>query len=273
MEEPQLISLIMAAYNEEKYVEEAIRSVLDQSYPHWELIVVNDGSTDRTADIVSGFSDPRIRLFNQANAGIGSARNLALKHVRGTILGILDADDVLPENSLAARVALLESNPEVDIVDGLMIEMDETLTRKLRTFRPTFRGVPFQELVRLSESCFCGPNWLLRWPVHPPLRFVEDSKQIEDLMFLMEYSYPGRVYGYVDEVVRIYRRSPESSTGDLEGMENSYRYVYRWLTRKGWAAPANLRRFRLRSRRVMVASWLHRGRPFRALRSLFRPFS
>lgn len=273
MEGPQLISLVMAAYNAEKYIAEAIRSVQAQSYPHWELLVVNDGSTDGTAQEVSRFQDPRIHLFHKANGGIGSARNLALEHVKGSILGFIDADDILPEHSLAVRLALLNDDPEVDIADGLMVQMDETLTKELRTFRPTFRGAPFKELVRLTGSCFGGITWLLRWPVSPSVRFQEDSSQIEDLMFLIEYSQPSRRYDHVDHPVLLYRRSPQSSTGDLDGMDRSYQYVHRWLVRKGWADPKDLRRFRRRSRRVMVASWLHRRNLSRAFYSLVRPFT
>lgn len=273
MEHPRLISIIMPAYNAEKHIAEAVRSVLAQTYAHWELLVVDDGSTDLTATVVAGFNDPRIRLFHQPNGGIGSARNLGLRHVQGSMLAFLDADDVLPENSLKARLDLLESDPAVSIADGRMEQMDETMTHHLRTFRPTFRGYPFTELVRLTGSCFGGITWMLRWPVDPPVRFQENSTQIEDLMFLMEYSQPGRIYDHVEEPVLLYRRSAQSSTGDLDGMENSYRYVHRWLVRKGWGAPADLRQFRNRSRRVMVASWLHRGNLLRALRSLFRPFT
>lgn len=273
MNGPTLVTIIMPAYNAEKYIAEAIRSVIGQSYPHWELLVVDDGSTDGTAMVVASFNDPRIRYLHQPNGGIGSARNLGLEHVRGQVLGFLDADDVLPLNSVKARLDLLIADPTVAIADGLMVQMDETLSTRLRTFRPTFKGPPFRELVRLTGSCFGGITWLLRWPVVPPVRFQEKSTQIEDLMFLMEYSQPGRTYAYVEEPVLYYRRSATSSTGDLYGMENSYRYVHQWLLQHGWADPADLRRFRNRSRRVMVASWLHRGKPIHVLRSLFRPFS
>ncbi len=198
---------------------------------------------------------------------------MGLEHATGSILGFLDADDVLPEHSLAVRLDLLNNYPEVDIADGLMVQMDETLTKELLTFRPTFRGAPFEELIKLTGSCFGGITWLVRWPVCPPVRFQEGSSQIEDLMFLMEYSQPGRRYDHVDQPVLLYRRSPHSSTGDLAGMEKSYRYVHRWLVQKGWADKKDLRHFRRRSTRVMVASWLHRRKPLRALRSLLRPFA
>lgn len=273
MRREALVSIIMPAFNAEAFIAEAIASVLVQTYVHWELLIVNDGSTDGTARVIERFTDARIRVFEQPNGGIGSARNLALGHVHGEFLGFLDADDVLPPNSVQARVDLLNARPEVDIADGWMIEKNGDLTVTMRTFRPTYRGHPFKELVRLNGSCFGGVSWLLRWPVSPPVKFQADTSQMEDLLFLLAYSQPGRRYGYVDEPVLIYRRGAQSSTSDLAGMERSYRFVHRWLVKHEWASAADLSRFRRRSRRVIFASWLHAGRPFRAMRSLLIPFS
>ena len=267
-----LISIVMPAYNAETYIAEAIASVLAQTFDDWELLIVNDGSTDGTAAAIASFDDPRIRLFHQRNAGIGAARNSALHHATGAYLCFLDADDVLPPRSLQARMELLIRNPEVDIADGRMVEMDSTMTRTLRVFQPTFTGMPFSELVRLSGSCFAGVTWMLRWPVTPPLRFEEASTQMEDLMFILAYSQPGRRYAHVDEEVLLYRRTGKSSTSDLRGMERSYKHVHRWLVSKGWASRKDLRRFRYRSRRVMAASWLHAGKPLHAMRSVIDPF-
>jgi glycosyltransferase involved in cell wall biosynthesis len=268
-----LVSIVMPAYNAEAYIAEAVRSVLEQSHTNWELVIVDDGSTDGTAVILNTFHDPRIHVLHQMNKGIGSARNLALDHVKGTLLAFLDADDILPANSLMARVKLLQDHAEVAVADGRMIEVNADRSHTLRTFRPTFTGYPFRELVRLTGSCFGGVTWMVRWPVSPPLRFQEGSTQMEDLMFLMAYSQPGRSYAHVDEDVLIYRRSDKSSTSDLKGMERSYRFVHGWLKQQGKAGPKDLRRFRWRSRRVMFASWLHVHRPFRALYGLFVPFS
>ncbi|MGV9011021.1 MAG: glycosyltransferase family 2 protein [Flavobacteriales bacterium] len=263
----------MPAYNAETYIAEAVRSVLGQSHTNWELVVVDDGSTDGTAKILSTFEDPRIRVLHQVNKGIGSARNLALDHVKGELLAFLDADDILPADSLLARVKLLHDRPEVDIADGRMIQVNADRSQTLRIFQPSFSGYPFRELVRLTGSCFGGVTWLVRWPVSPPLRFQEGSTQMEDLMFMMAYSQPGRLYAHVDDTVLIYRRNSKSSTSDLLGMGRSYHFVHRWLREQGWAEPNDLRRFRWRSRRVMFASWLHMKRPLRAIISLFVPFT
>ena len=90
-----LVSVIVPAFNAETVLAEALLSVQNQTYPHYEIIVVDDGSTDRTRQIAARFagSDPRIRFFEQANAGSAAARNTALRHARGEWIAFLDADD------------------------------------------------------------------------------------------------------------------------------------------------------------------------------------
>jgi teichuronic acid biosynthesis glycosyltransferase TuaG len=96
-----LVSIIMPAYNAELYIGSAIESILGQSYQNWELLVVNDASSDKTGSIVEKIAekDPRVTLFtNVTNMGIANSRNLALKNAKGRFIAFLDSDDLwLPE--------------------------------------------------------------------------------------------------------------------------------------------------------------------------------
>lgn len=96
------ISVILPVFNEEKYIKQAIESVLSQSLTDFELIVVNDGSTDNTLDIIKQFDDSRIKLINQSNQGPGAARNNALKIASGDYLMFLDGDDFYCPDALKA---------------------------------------------------------------------------------------------------------------------------------------------------------------------------
>lgn len=102
------ISIILPVFNAEKYIKRAIDSVLNQSLTDFELIVVNDGSTDATSDIINGYSDERISVINQANQGPGSARNNALKLACGEYVMFLDSDDWFCEDAL--KIAYSEAN-------------------------------------------------------------------------------------------------------------------------------------------------------------------
>ena len=114
------VSIIMPAYNVEAYVGDAIRSALAQTFTDFELIVVDDGSTDGTAQVVRALAraDSRITLVQQANRGLAGARNSALRASRGEFFALLDSDDLWEPTFLAEQLAILHARPEVDIVTG-----------------------------------------------------------------------------------------------------------------------------------------------------------
>jgi teichuronic acid biosynthesis glycosyltransferase TuaG len=106
-----LVSVIMPAYNVQNYIAASIDSVVAQTYSNWELLVVDDGSTDDTAHVVKQHPDERIRYFYQPNAGPGSARNTAIANAGGEYIAFLDADDLwLPEKLTVSMQIMSESN-------------------------------------------------------------------------------------------------------------------------------------------------------------------
>lgn len=107
-----LISIIIPAFNASMYIEEAILSVLHQTYEHWELIVVDDGSTDSTLQIVQSIAnkDNRIQVYHQSNKGGCAARNEALRHVLGDYVLYLDADDFLDKDKLRTHLKEIEEH-------------------------------------------------------------------------------------------------------------------------------------------------------------------
>ena len=100
----QLVSILMPAYNSENTISESIGSVLEQTYQNWELIIIDDGSSDRTADIVEAFKDERIFLIRQKNCGVCCARNRGLSCARGEWIAFLDSDDIWVESKLERQL-------------------------------------------------------------------------------------------------------------------------------------------------------------------------
>nr|WP_305908378.1 glycosyltransferase family A protein [Methylomarinum sp. Ch1-1]MDP4521204.1 glycosyltransferase family A protein [Methylomarinum sp. Ch1-1] len=108
-----LISIIIPAYNAETYIKKALDSVLTQSYRHFEVLVINDGSTDNTETIARSYDDTRIRLISQPNGGLSNARNTGIRSAKGDYLAFLDADDYWMPEKLALQLELLNHHPEI----------------------------------------------------------------------------------------------------------------------------------------------------------------
>lgn len=106
------ISVIMAVYNAEKYIKEAISSVLDQTFEDFEFIIINDGSKDKSIQIIKSFVDKRIVLIEQENKGLANALNNGLSVAKGKYIARIDADDVCYNERLKTQFDLLENNPE-----------------------------------------------------------------------------------------------------------------------------------------------------------------
>jgi teichuronic acid biosynthesis glycosyltransferase TuaG len=125
----QLVSVIMPAYNAGRYIAESIRSVQAQTYTGWELVVVDDGSTDDTAEVVRRLAeaDERVRLFSQPNGRLGRARNNGIAHSRGEIVAFLDSDDLWAERKLELQLkAFDETGAGLVFTDGFIFNGDDT---------------------------------------------------------------------------------------------------------------------------------------------------
>src|SRR5574344_1047459 len=106
-----MISVVIPLYNKERYIERALRSVLNQTFGDFEIVVVNDGSTDASVSVVEGIEDSRIRIINQKNGGVSAARNRGIEESKYDIVAFLDADDVWKENHLSVIAELIDKYP------------------------------------------------------------------------------------------------------------------------------------------------------------------
>lgn len=123
-----LVSVVMPAHNAAPFLREAIESVLAQTYPYFELLVIDDGSTDDTRAVAAaiGEGDPRLRVLAQPHGGIAASRNAGLKIARGQYLAWLDADDLCMPGRLEAQVAALEADPGLVIVGSAFYAIDDS---------------------------------------------------------------------------------------------------------------------------------------------------
>lgn len=110
-----MISVIIPLYNKEQQIEETLKSVLDQSFERFEIVIVDDGSTDTSVEKVLMFRDPRIRLIRQENAGVSAARNRGVAEARFDFVSFLDADDCWKPNYLQTQYELSQKYPQCDV--------------------------------------------------------------------------------------------------------------------------------------------------------------
>lgn len=111
-----MFSVVIPLYNKEKYIREAVESVLAQDYKHFEIIIVNDGSTDASLDKIQDITDPRIRIINKENAGVGAARNTGISHASFEWIALIDADDIWTPNHLSELKLIIEQFPSSGLI-------------------------------------------------------------------------------------------------------------------------------------------------------------
>ena len=110
-----MISVVITLYNKEKHIRNTLKGVLGQSFQDFEIVVVDDGSTDNSVSEVQRFKDPRIRIISQTNAGVSAARNRGILESKGEFIALLDGDDEWKPDYLATQYALAEKYPECDV--------------------------------------------------------------------------------------------------------------------------------------------------------------
>ncbi|HMW94661.1 MAG TPA: glycosyltransferase family A protein, partial [Chitinophagales bacterium] len=110
------VSVLMTAYNAENYVKEAIQSILEQTYSDFEFVIINDGSTDKTLEIIQSFDDKRIRIINEGKFGYYKAKRRLIEEAKGKYIAIMDADDIADKNRFEAEVDFLDKHPDFGLV-------------------------------------------------------------------------------------------------------------------------------------------------------------
>lgn len=179
MNEKPLISVIMPVFNEEKYLSHAISSILNQSFSDFELIIINDGSTDNSLNIMNSFSDSRIRIIDQNNQGISSCLNKGISESRGDFIARMDADDISRYDRLKIQYEFFKNHPDYGIVGSAVNVIDTDGKRwGKQTFISSDVGIRW---LCLTQSPFVHPSVMIRKEclvnnhlAYSELKYVED---------------------------------------------------------------------------------------------------
>ncbi|GAP67903.1 glycosyltransferase [Bacteroidales bacterium 6E] len=119
-----MVSVIIPLYNKQQYIAKAIQSVLDQNYREFELLIIDDGSTDKSVKVVEGFNDKRISLFSKTNGGVSSARNYGIEKAKNELIAFLDGDDWWAPNFLETLIGLSTRYPEAGLWAGQYVQIN-----------------------------------------------------------------------------------------------------------------------------------------------------
>jgi glycosyltransferase involved in cell wall biosynthesis len=146
-----MVSIVTPAYNSERFIADAINSVLKQTFTDWELLIVNDGSTDKTQSIVEEYSqkDNRIKLLNHSTSqGAGVSRNLAIKEAKGDYIAFLDADDIWKPNKLEKQIKLFKKTSTAVCFSSY--ELINEKGQPLNTIVEALEKVPYQKQLKCN---------------------------------------------------------------------------------------------------------------------------
>ena len=224
-----LISIVIPIYNAEKYLEECLNSIKNQTYKNIEVIMVNDGSKDNSETICKRFSedDTRFRYFTKVNGGVSSARNLGLDNVKGEYITFIDADDWIAEKHLELLInSIKKTNSDIGVSsykefnnkDTYYIRVYTKQEKNLLNFEKMNRDKFLSLFPKLMSANVCFNNAvskLFRKDLVKNLRFDTSIKYGEDLDFYFRLYLNVDSISYVDELTYVYRIHGDSTTSNF----------------------------------------------------------
>lgn len=183
------ITLIIPAYNAQESIKNCINSILNQSYQNFEIIVINDGSSDKTLEILQNFKDKRLKIINQKNSGVSVARNAGLKVANGDFIGFIDSDDFLEKDFLKFMLeAILKSCADIVVCDVLIRNSNKTTHFKDIDANCGLinKNLYLKFLLTNQNTMSCIWNKLYKRQILQNLYFDERLILAEDKLFLIK---------------------------------------------------------------------------------------
>lgn len=181
------VSVIMTAYNSELTICEAIDSILNQSYSNLELIIVDDGSTDSTINLIKQYADQRIKLFQlKENVGLARALNFGFSKVKGEFIARMDSDDVSTKDRIEIQVKFLHGNSEIDLVGSYAYLCDKNLNVIGELKKPLNFSL-IKDYIKYQSPCI-HPTWMFR-------KCILESNHLynEKLIVAQDYDFLARL--------------------------------------------------------------------------------
>ncbi len=223
------VAAIIPAYNAARFLPHALDSVLRQTYSDWEVVVVDDGSTDNTREVAEAAIPTfggRLRYVYQPNRGVSAARNTAIRNTNASLIALLDADDIWEPNRLQLGLEVMDSQPEVGLVHGKIARIDvagNILGHPPAPSRKYLEG-SIAKHIYCRRAHLLAPTVLFRRSCLDRVGYFDETMHTtedRDLWFRIAQHY---AVGYIDQVIARYRISPNSATKDWQRMRTWQTY-------------------------------------------------
>jgi glycosyltransferase involved in cell wall biosynthesis len=215
-----VVSVIVAAYNAETTILETIQSIQKQTFSNFELIVINDGSTDRTLELLSTIEEPRLRVFSYKNGGLPVARNRGIVRAAGEYITFIDADDLWTPDKLELQLAALQQCPEAGVAYSWTAFINEK-GKLLYARKPLFIEGNIYSKLLVENFISSGSNILVRKQfIEAVGKFDPSLKSVEDWDYYLRLAAQCP-FVLVPKYQILYRQSSRSMTSKVDVMEKA----------------------------------------------------
>lgn len=207
------VSVVIPVYNAERFLKETLQSVLNQTFQDFEILLIDDGSTDGSLKIAEAFQDKRIRIFcNEKNLGIAQARNRGIANAESEYIALLDHDDIALPFRLEHEVDYLDQNPSIMVVGGHQREINEEGKDLNKQWNGYLNPMYIKAYLMFNNPMINGSTLFRKLFVEQNQIFYQDNLYgAEDYMFWVECSLKGKIKN-LDEVFLLWRRSKGQET-------------------------------------------------------------
>lgn len=223
-------SVIIPTYNRSNLLVNTVNSVLSQTYPHFEVIIVDDGSTDDTGQVVQKTypNDPNVRYFFKQNEERGAARNFGLKHAKGNYALFFDSDDFMHNNHLEALNKNINKLGKVNLI-ATKHDWEHNKKRKPSTIQKVFEGWYGKELFLDGNGLAC--NFCVKRD-NPGMKLFREQRELvtmEDWIFLLENTLHDKLYLIDETTLTLIDHEERSLTKDLQQTIGKRIYATKWI--------------------------------------------
>jgi glycosyltransferase involved in cell wall biosynthesis len=219
-----LVSIILPVFNCSSYLKESIDSILQQTYSNLEVIIINDGSTDNSDEIIKQYADKRIKYYqNQKNEGLVFTLNKGIDLAKGAYIARMDADDICLPERIALQVDFMQNHLEYTMVAGLITFINEQ--RELKGSWILDQKNTQQQNIKktlLKENCIAHPTVFFRTSKIKNFRYNPANQHCEDYGLWLDLVANNHLICKIEQVVLLYRVHTQSITGNINKKRNPF---------------------------------------------------